>query len=918
MTTATLPVITRESWPSHPAARLISCIFAPADQILLRPVESWTEGGQKKTRPIYKHTGYSVAASYLFRTQFEKLLTVAEEESANLFYGVSPRFGVGGFDKKWQIRIVRCLWADIDGCRPDEAAARCTASGVPAPTAIVSSGNGTHLYWKLAEPYRIDDAPAPPRVFAEWIDQPGKDKKVKREWYEDSGTTAAKPETPETKERLYLPADAPPLSEKATRIEDVLTGIAAAIDGDHTQDLSRLLRLPATLNRKDQRNGRPPTLCDLVSIEPDRSYSLMDFERFAEHSLSRKKRVAVKTVPLPTPRKRISPTKQDRLNDLIAVCAITEAGDRSERDFDFCCYCLRSGIAPAAAWPLVQGIGKFAEKGEDYFWRTWAKAENQVREQIYRKLEKKVARKAGSTPSPSVAHANGNGNKNGSSGNNSSGNGNPPQADAYSAPADEPQEKPEFSNYTAEFDDEGKPTRVPKTMVQCCSSLWEIADGWPRRVDNLLFIEEPAADVAWLKDAPSLFGWVASKVGNIQWGQGEGFVNRDEMFAETRRTALAYDSIEYLPHFPAFKKHYYLGKTPEPGDGSKLRELLSRFAPSTPVDGDLLLAAVATIFWGGAGGCRPAFIITSDSGRGAGKTKLVEMIGHIAGGLLDFSTKDDISAIKTRLLSTEGMARRMALLDNIKSLRFSWAELEALVTAATINGHRMYAGDASRPNLITWFLTLNGASLSTDVAQRAVIIKLDRPERSGDWEEATREFILVNRTAIIADVAAFFLSDPFKLTKFSRWASWEAAVLSRLADPAEAQAVILERQQVADTEKDDHEQMEDYFAERLKSLGYDPDRSRVFIATEICCRWFNWAQNSNLRTRDVTTIINNATDQDILKRFQKCGRSYGRGFMWVGKEATSNTHFHTDLKDRISEKSGQSEKNQSEFQFGGF
>ena len=58
------------------------------------------------------------------------------------------------------------------------------------------------------------------------------------------------------------------LSPKAEHFQDVLAGIAKALGGDHTTDLSRLLRLPGTFNRKDERNGRKPVPAELVECDP--------------------------------------------------------------------------------------------------------------------------------------------------------------------------------------------------------------------------------------------------------------------------------------------------------------------------------------------------------------------------------------------------------------------------------------------------------------------------------------------------------------------------------------------------------------------------------------------------------------------------------------------------------------------------
>ena len=59
-----------------------------------------------------------------------------------------------------------------------------------------------------------------------------------------------------------------------------MAGVAKACGGDHTTDLSRLLRIPGTMNRKDERNGRVPVPTALVECEPTRRYALATFEPF--------------------------------------------------------------------------------------------------------------------------------------------------------------------------------------------------------------------------------------------------------------------------------------------------------------------------------------------------------------------------------------------------------------------------------------------------------------------------------------------------------------------------------------------------------------------------------------------------------------------------------------------------------------
>ena len=182
-----------------------------------------------------------------------------QTERLNLFFGVCPRLGgKGRFDLAWQIRTVRALWTDIDHITVDEARERVANASLPPPSIIVNSGNGAHLYWLLDAPYLIDDAGDPPPVETEWTKTPDGQKKP-RKYVVENG------------EKVYLDQrrHVSRLSPKAEHLQDVLAGIAKTLGGDHTTDLSRLLRLPGTLNRKDQRNGREPVPTALVECDPD-------------------------------------------------------------------------------------------------------------------------------------------------------------------------------------------------------------------------------------------------------------------------------------------------------------------------------------------------------------------------------------------------------------------------------------------------------------------------------------------------------------------------------------------------------------------------------------------------------------------------------------------------------------------------
>ncbi|MDA1055197.1 MAG: hypothetical protein O3C40_32645 [Planctomycetota bacterium] len=455
-------------------------------------------------------------------------------------------------------------------------------------------------------------------------------------------------------------------------------------------------------------------------------------------------------------------------------------------------------------------------------------------------------------------------------------------------------------NYTEVEQDEGEPLKVPLQMREIIATINAKMNGWPRRVGQSLFIDARGR-IDWLERTPAIFGWLQS-ADYVFWRQGDGYVGKQELHAELSRTADNYVGIAELPHEPRFSDHYYACGDVEPGDGETLRALIDRFSPATEIDRDLILSAFLTPGWGGPTGCRPCFVVTSDDGRGAGKTTIAKCVGLVWGGLLTFSHNEDINKIKTRLLSPDALPRRIALLDNVKSHKFSWAELEGLITAPTIGGHKMYVGEATRPNLLTWFVTLNGASLATDMAQRSVIIKVKRPSRSAAWEEDTTRFIVDHQWAIVADIVAALRAEPFGLARFTRWATWEKDVLQRLPEPEEAQRVILERQAAVDVEADEAELIEEYFAEQLDGLTYRSDLDHVFVPSAIATRWFNAATNDNAKAIPVGRMIGQMIDEDRIKRLRrnKC-LTWGRGFVWIGSEEASDEAVRTDIDERIQQ-----------------
>ena len=355
----------------------LKALYKPDDPVTLRPIETWTENNRKQSRVLYNQIVTDEVKNWLQGELAHKIEEISAQH-ANAFIGVCPRqSGEGSFELAWQIPIVRVLWADVDDCTVDEVQQRIDTAKLPAPTMLISSGNGCHVYWSLTEP--IETGAEAIGVHQDWQKIKGKNRPIKYIIIDGDKVWLDNPETGRP-----IPANRPELTEIALRVQDTLGGIAAAIGGDHTQDLSRLLRLPGTMNRKNERNGDPPKPCELVFVHPERQYPFELFASFEDQAPAKKKRAAVAAIPLPALR-NLTAAKTDTLAGKILLCQTAPQGTRSEADFHLCAWAIEKGIARSEVWIRCQTVGKFKEGGEPYFDRTWDKAADHVRNTKYNK-----------------------------------------------------------------------------------------------------------------------------------------------------------------------------------------------------------------------------------------------------------------------------------------------------------------------------------------------------------------------------------------------------------------------------------------------------------------------------------------------------------------------------------------------------
>jgi hypothetical protein len=710
------------------AVRFLKTIFAPGDYTLFRPVESWIENGKKNSRVDYRGISYLLHGlndSAKLENTITAVKARSEREKTNTFFGVCPRLGMNGqFDQAWQVRVVRTLWSDIDDCQYEEAIQRCKDAGIPVPSIVVNSGNGCHLYWLLAEPFFINDVGSPPAVHAKFIDDQKTGKKKRRQYILD-----------ESKEKVYLdkPQNVPPLSAKALCVQDVLSGIAAKIGGDHTQDLSRILRLPGTLNRKDQRNGREPRPCELIYLNPGARYPFSDFEKFADESPSHREREQIEKVKLPTV-KKISPKRQDQFNELITQCELAPVGTRSETDFALCCWAIEHGIPQVTVWGTVQNVGKFAGD-EKYFLRTWDKAANHTREKIYTKAMSRAEKRASNNISSE-----------GGQGLNMDG------------------DKPVIVIGT----DEKRVVDEAITAMSRHAALYQRGGGLVHIVND----SEPPRGIARPKDAPRISNMPLPRLREIlaesatwqkETDEGKEYIHPPEWTVKevaARGQWAGIRRLENVVESPVLRADGSVLQTagydpltglilsadvsfppipdkPSKTDAMEARDLLFEVITNFPFKTDIhraaWLASTLTPFSRYAiDGPAPLFFIDANV-RGCGKSLLADATGIVSTGrpMPRMTVPRDDEEVRKRITAVAIAGEQIILLDNVTG-NFGSQSLDAAITARTWSDRILGTSEmaVNIPLYVSWFATGNNVYIQADTARRVCHIRLESPEEN--------------------------------------------------------------------------------------------------------------------------------------------------------------------------------------------
>lgn len=464
-----------------------------------------------------------------------------------------------------------------------------------------------------------------------------------------------------------------------------------------------------------------------------------------------------------------------------------------------------------------------------------------------------------------------------------------------------------LANFYEEEADDGetkKPVVRGRAGFEILDDLTDATGGWPKVCGDVLFVPDPddPSGVRWIASAESLFSWIDKQLGSpgrpgVKWTtRVPGCLTKGEFLETVRQQCTErFEAVASVPHEPRLAGHFYARPEPPPPDppGSALAGFLRLLAPATPEDSELVRAMLMTLRWGGPPGSRPAFVITTPDGdkaggRGTGKSTLAKFAARIAGGSLSLRQGEDFQKFMGRVLSPSGLGKTVVLVDNLKTMKFSWADLEAFITSDVLSGHRLYEGEGQRPNTITTIITINGPALSKDIAQRCVTIHLARPDYTPEWEEEVNRYLDTHLDGIQADLLAELRQPAGALTVPFRWGMWQRAVLSKLPDPDALVRLIRERQDEADEDAAEAGLILEAIlaAVQLKTAG-NPERYRAFLTSKAMARIATEATGEKRAINQWSRMLSTMT----IRGLRKGGDTGHRGWFWYGsayQEGESN------------------------------
>lgn len=739
---------------------------------------------------------------------------------------------------KADVAMCRCLFADWDDVEPAAIDGILTDAKLPEPTLIVASGHGVHCYWRLVEP--ITDL------------------------------------------ELF----------RAAQTAIIQRGKC----DDKIKDAPRVMRLPGFLNLADPDKDEATVPVTIFRMNAEARYTVEEVAGVVE--------VPVEVQPAP----RVPSNPQDRQAKLAKATLQflsfgAQPGERNKRLFDAACDLAGNSYTITEASRMLSGPAVASGL-------TQAEVDGTLNSAFDRPRNPAVPDDTAEIATAFQRLA---------------GIGVEKPAEPLIQPAHLNAARPTVANVVDATKSDGDSVRYYVPLPQIARNINEAMGGWPRRAGGMLFAVSDVPphrlpemrDVRWLKKAESLFAWVSQHC-DLRWTTNETMhqvrkapltpATKSELFAYyVDGPVVAYRAVEILPHEPEMPDLFYLpanlppAPPTSPDKRTPLQELVSRFNPETEEDRALMLAALLTPGWGGPAGTRPAFVFTSAFGRGTGKTTTASVLADIWGGAITVGVKEDFDKLRGRLLGDEALTKRIAFMDNVKG-RMSNGDIEGLITAKVWDGWKPYVGQASRPNTLTWYFTANTPSLSRDLAERSVIIKVGKPAHGTDFVSWAADHIAEHRATILAELFAALRAEPdciIRRENRDRWGAWQNAVLAKFGNGNELAELCKERRGDVDADSEDADEIAMSVVNLVKEHFPDHQTRRIFFSTK---RFYEQLTKDSVIDRSFSvkgfvTWVKERCGMGALACLHQFKARERRGWLYVGESWQPQDQYIDEIKD---------------------
>lgn len=425
-----------------------------------------------------------------------------------------------------------------------------------------------------------------------------------------------------------------------------------------------------------------------------------------------------------------------------------------------------------------------------------------------------------------------------------------------------------------------------------------------------------------LREAADFEGWLGTQNAVLDFLTRPGFIKVGSFIKMLAHALPAYREISRVPTWPKDPKVFVIGPDIQPAKTGALDDLIRNlFRPATPFDAALIKALFAAPAWSQGAGAKPLFLVSASfgddrGGVGVGKSKLAEMLGYLYLGLNrpGPTTKPD----KMREAIAMIPDRRVVLIDNLRARGFQSQDLEELVTASEFQGRALFKGPVVFPNNFTYVVTANEPSVNQDLATRAAVIRLSRPDRSvGDWEGEAKAYIDGNRAAIFADIAYLIESERVVRPAATRFPRFEYDILNKLGDCGDhlqsGQEVIRATDEDLGFEEFFFDQLgryTDHNWEHAKRLDECAEHdAQILVASSLAQEWYCRYRGVPVRhspdiARDLSRAVGKFTDElwtvEPGVQLRRGGRRLPRGILLTKKCANIEALKHLYLVEKDS------------------